>query len=588
MRHLTALADSGLTHLHLLPVFDIATINENASERVEPDFDELAGFASDSDQQAETIDAIRDQDGFNWGYDPLHYTVPEGSYSTDPDGTTRIVEFREMVQSLNQAGLRVVMDVVYNHTNAAGQSSNAVLDRIVPGYYHRLNANGTVETSTCCQNTATEHNMMRKLMVDSVMTWAEAYRVDGFRFDLMGHHMLTDMQAVRDALDSLTLEENGIAGEDIYVYGEGWDFGEVENNQRGVNATQLNIPGVGIGAFNDRLRDAARGGSPFEGRQYQGFINGLYTDDNGITPGSEDQQLSQLLTLSDQIRVGLAGNLRDYTFVNNEGEMVTGADVEYNGSPAGYTLDPQENIVYVAAHDNETLWDAIQYKAPESAGIDDRVRMNNLGVSIVAFSQGVPFFHAGDDMLRSKSLERDSYNAGDWFNRLDFTYQDNNWGVGLPPDARGDWGIIAPLLSDEDLTVGSDDIMNAVLHFREVLEIRQSSPLFRLKTAEDVQARLMFHNTGPEQTPGVIVMSISDMVDGMPQLDENYAMIVVVFNGDVDSVTVGGETFAEMAFELHPVFLYSNDMIVQESSYTATNGEFMVPGRTAAVFVLPR
>src|SRR5690606_11825356 len=125
---------------------------------------------------------------------------------------------------------------------------------------------------------------------------------------------------------------------------------------------------------------------------------------------------------ADQIRVGMAGNLRDYAFTNAAGDTVTGADVDYNGQPAGYTLDPQEHIVYISAHDNETLFDAIQYKAAPEATITDRVRMNNVGLSIVALSQGVPFFHAGDDMLRSKSLDRDSYDSGDWFNRLDFTY----------------------------------------------------------------------------------------------------------------------------------------------------------------------
>src|SRR5512145_2700531 len=180
-----------------------------------------------------------------------------------------------MVQALNQAGLRVVMDVVYNHTNASGQEAKSVLDKIVPGYYHRLNADGAVETSTCCQNTATEHAMMRKLMVDSVVTWATQYKVDGFRFDLMGHHMLDDMKAVRAALDALTLENDGVDGKLIYVYGEGWDFGEVANNARGKNATQLNIAGTGIGVFNDRLRDAVKGGSPFSDPRDQGFVTGL-------------------------------------------------------------------------------------------------------------------------------------------------------------------------------------------------------------------------------------------------------------------------------------------------------------------------
>ncbi len=165
-KHLKALVSAGLTHLHLLPVFDIATINENKSEWQSPDPALLATYPPDSDQQQAAVGLTADLDAFNWGYDPLHYTVPEGSYSTNPDGPARIVEFREMVQSLNKMGLRVVMDVVYNHTNASGQNPNSVLDRIVPGYYHRLNDSGAVETSTCCANTASEHNMMEKLMVE--------------------------------------------------------------------------------------------------------------------------------------------------------------------------------------------------------------------------------------------------------------------------------------------------------------------------------------------------------------------------------------------------------------------------------------
>ena len=586
MQHLASLSQAGLTHVHMLPLFDIATINENAAERVEPDFEELASFAPDSDQQTAIIDPIRDQDGFNWGYDPLHYTVPEGSYSTDPNGAQRIVEFRQMVQSLNNIDLRVVMDVVYNHTNAAGQSDNSVLDRIVPGYYHRLDGSGNVATSTCCQNTATEHNMMRKLMVDSIETWAVAYRVDGFRFDLMGHHMLDDMIAVRETLDALTVEADGVDGTSIYVYGEGWDFGEVENNQRGVNATQLNIGGTGIGVFNDRMRDAARGGTPFGGQQEQGFINGLFVDPNGITPGTETLQQARLIRFMDQIRVGLAGNLADYTFEQANGQTVTGADIDYNGSPAGYTSDPQENIIYVAAHDNETLWDAIQYKAPESADIAARVRMNNMGISLVGFSQGIPFFHAGDELLRSKSLDRDSYNSGDWFNAIDFSYQDNSWGRGLPPSSSENWDIIAPLLGDESLQVTSDDILSATNHMQEVLQIRNSSPLFRLQTAEDVQQRLTFHNTGFNQTPGVILMSISDMVEGMEDIDPNYGMVVVVFNTDVDPVTIGDDAFDGLSFELHPVQVSSADAVVQTATYNG-DGTFTVPGRTTAVFVVP-
>ncbi|MFN8376661.1 MAG: pullulanase-type alpha-1,6-glucosidase, partial [Anaerolineae bacterium] len=578
-----ALAQAGLTHVHLLPIFDIATINEDPSQRQEPSVDELSAFPGDSEEQQALINPLRDLDAFNWGYDPFHYTVPEGSYSTNPDGRTRIIEFRAAVQALNSIGLRVVMDVVYNHTNSSGQADRSVLDRIVPGYYHRLNANGGVETSTCCQNTATEHNMMERLMVDSVVTWARDYRVDGFRFDLMGHHMLDNMVAVRNALDALTLENDGVDGQAVYVYGEGWNFGEVADNARGIQASQLNLGGTGIGSFNDRLRDGARGG-PFENQQAQQFLTGLYFTPNGVTEGDADAQLARLLHDEDLIRIGLAGNLRDYVLVNAAGESVTGAEIDYNGSPAGYTLDPQENIIYISAHDNLTIWDRIMLAAPAEASIADRVRMNNVGHSIVALSQGVPFFHAGDELLRSKSGDGNSYNSGDWFNRLDFTYQFNNWAVGLPID-RNNWEPLRGLLGNPDMMVTHDDIMASLSNFEEMLQIRRSSPLFRLQTAQDVMDHVSFLNTGPDQQPGVIVYVLSDTVEGA-DLDPNYQMVVVIFNASPDAITFSDESLAAMSFELHPILQNSQDAIVQTAAFA--DGAFTVPGRTTAVFVVPQ
>jgi len=584
MQHLEKLAQAGLTHVHLLPVFDIATINEDKSTWQSPDVETLASFPPDSDEQQTLANATRAEDGFNWGYDPLHYTVPEGSYSTNTVDATRILEFREMVMALNQIGLRVVMDVVYNHTNASGNSQYSVLDKVVPGYYHRLNNSGVVESSTCCSNTATEHTMMERLMIDSVLTWTKEYKVDGYRFDLMGHHMKDNMLHLREALDGLTLEEDGVAGDEVYVYGEGWDFGEVAENALGINATQKNLAGTGIGTFNDRLRDAARGGNPFGGLQEQGFINGLYTNPNEVDLRSPEVQKSTLLEFSDIIRISLAGNLADYSLISGTGETVTGADVLYNGSPgSGYTSDPQENIVYVSAHDNETLFDAIQYKAPLSATVADRVRMQNMGISLVSLSQGIPFFHAGSELLRSKDMDRDSYDSGDWFNRLDFTYQSNNWGTGLPIADKNsaNWDIMAPLLANPDLKPASEDIQAALAHFTEMLSIRSSSPLFRLQTADEIQARVKFHNTGPDQIPGMIVMSIDDRVG--ENLDASVDYIIVVFNATNETQSVVlGEDFAE-PLALNPIQVNSADSVVRQSA--ANNGNLSVPAMTAAVFV---
>ncbi len=582
MKHLRALAEAGLTHLHLLPSFDIATVNDNKAAWKTVDEAKLATYPPDSDQQVLAVSAIADHDGFNWGYDPYHYTTPEGSYSTDPDGTPRILEFREMVQALNQAGLRVVMDVVYNHTFASGQDKRSVLDKVVPGYYHRLDGEGRVEQSTCCSNTASEHHMMRKLMIDSLLTWARAYKVDGFRFDLMGHHLLADLQAVRAALNSLSLEKDGVDGKAIYIYGEGWDFGEVAGNARGVNAAQRNIAGTGIGAFNDRLRDAVRGGSPFGDLREQGFATGLYFRPNAAEYRDAEQQKWKLFDYSDLIRITLAGNLQNYEFVRGSGERVPALWVQHNGSSAGFALDPQENVVYVAAHDNETLWDILQIKASAETTLAERVRMNNLALSLVAFSQGVPFFHAGDDLLRSKSLDRNSYNSGDWFNKIDWSYASNNWGVGLPGEGRDKWDLFRPLLANPALKPTKKDILFAVNVFREYLKIRKSSPLFRLRTAEAVQKSVSFFNTGPWQIPGLIVMQLTDVEN----LDPDYKAVVVLFNASPERVAFADDAFKDLKFELHPVQAASADKLVLRADFDTAKGLFTIPGLTTVVFVL--
>ncbi len=584
MTHLKSLAEAGLTHLHLLPTFDIATINEDKSAWREPEGD-LSSFGPASEEQQAAISEVREQDPFNWGYDPYHYTVPEGSYSTEPMGTPRIVQYREMVKALNEAGLRVVMDVVYNHTNASGQNERSVLDKVVPGYYHRLNLEGEVETSTCCQNTATEHKMMEKLMVDSLLTWAKEYKVDGFRFDLMGHHMLANMVAVKQALNALTLEEDGVDGRNILLYGEGWNFGEVADGARGINATQLNTGGLGIATFNDRLRDAVRGGGPFdEGTDLianQGLINGLFYSPNAQVEASEAEQQSALLQAADQIRVGLTGNLSSYTFQNARGQEVSGASVDYNGSPAGYAEAPQEVVTYVSAHDNQTLWDNNQYKHPADLSLDERVRAQNMGLSIVALSQGVPFFHAGSELLRSKSLDRDSYNSGDWFNKLDYSYGSNNWGVGLPPaEANEDnWNVMTPILAGRDAPERAH-IERSAEHLREMLAIRQSSPLFRLESAEAVQNQLTFHNTGTEQVPGVIVMELSG---NGSDTQGDYERILVAFNATDEVQRLDLPDLSDATMQLHPVQQASADERVKDSSLGA--GSLSVPARTTAVFV---
>jgi pullulanase len=584
MQHLAALAKAGLTHIHLLPAFDIASVNEDKSTWQSVDAAALATLPPNSDKQAAAVNAIKDQDGFNWGYDPWHYTVPEGSYATDPNGTPRLLEFRQMVQALNQTGLRVIMDVVYNHTTASGQDPHSVLDKIVPGYYYRLDAEGKVETSTCCQDTASEHTMMQKLMIDSVVTWARQYKVDGFRFDLMGFHMLADMQAIRSALDGLTPTKDGVDGKSIYIYGEGWDFGEVANNARGVNATQLNIGGTGIGVFNDRLRDGARGGNPFSDPREQGFATGLLLQPNAAESRPAGTQKAKLLEYTDWIRLGLAGNLRDYKLVRSNGDTVDGASLLYNGAAAGYTLDPQENVIYVSAHDNETIFDAVQRKASADATLADRIRMNNLALSIPMLSQGVPFFHAGDDILRSKSLDGNSYNSGDWFNKLDWTLSSNNWGGGLPVEGSNFWNIDSPLLANSALKPAQADIQAASAVFQEYLQIRKSSPLFRLQNASQVERTVSFLNTGPNQVPGLIVMHLTDV----DNLDPNYSDVLVFFNASPAELKFIDALLAGQAYSLHPVQQSSADPVVRTAAFESSSSTFRIPGRTTAVFVLKK
>ncbi len=580
MKHLRALAAAGLNTIHLLPAFDISSVPENKADQTTPACD-LPSFAPDSEQQQACVTPQTATDGYNWGYDPWHYTVPEGSYATDPDGATRTREFRQMVQSLNTSGLRVVMDVVYNHTSASGQDPKSVLDQVVPGYYQRLSATGALETSTCCANTATEHAMMAKLLIDSVKTWAVDYKVDGFRFDLMGHQPRSVMVDLRNALDKLTIRRDGVDGRQIYLYGEGWNFGEVADNALFRQATQLEMAGTGIGTFNDRLRDSVRGGGPFDDDpRLQGFGSGLFTDPNGVAGnGLPAVQKSTLLLDEDRIKVGLAGNLRDYSFTDRTGTVVKGSDVDYNGSPTGYTADPSEVINYVDAHDNETLFDALTYKLPVATSMADRVRMNTLSLATVTLGQGPSFWHAGADLLRSKSLDRNSFDSGDWFNRVDFSGQQSTFGSGLPPaaDNSAKWTFMKPLLANAALKPGAADMAAATAGAQALLKIRSSSPLFRLGSAALIQQRLSFPGSGTAAIPGVIVMQLDDRVGR--DLDPRRERIVVVFNATPSAQTVPLADAAGLS--LHPVQASGSDPVVKQTTVAATS--ITVPARTVAV-----
>lgn len=584
---LRQLADAGINTVHLLPSFDIASIEEDRAAQAVPDCD-LASFGpADSAQQA-CIQAVADADAFNWGYDPYHFSTPEGSYAVDAEGGARVSEFRSMVGALHDMDLQVVLDQVFNHTAASGEAEKSVLDQVVPGYYHRLNAAGGVETSTCCQNVATEHLAAQKLMVDSIVTWARDYKVDGFRFDLMGHHSTTNMQAIRDALDALTLKKDGIDGSAIHLYGEGWNFGEVADNALFEQATQGQLGGTGIGTFNDRLRDAVHGGSPVDASSTfrQGFGTGLGTDPNGDPiNGTVEQALADLGHETDLVKLGLAGNLRDFAFTTSDGAVTAGEDIDYRGSAAGYADQPDEAINYVDAHDNETLYDLSVLKLPVDTPMADRVRMNTLSLATVTLSQSPSFWHAGTELLRSKSLDRNSYNSGDWFNRIDWTGQESTFGSGLPTAADNEekWPIMAPLLADPALKPGAADMAAAEASALDLLRVREEVDLLRLGSADLIRQKVSFPGGGAAAAPGAIVMQIDDLIgeDVDPELDG----ALVVFNSSPTPITQTVSELAGRSFALTPAQANGSDAVVKGTTWDGATGTVTVPARSVAVLV---
>lgn len=359
------LKELGITHVHLLPTFDYKTIDE--TKMTEPQY--------------------------NWGYDPLNYNVPEGSYSTDPyRGEIRIKEFKQMVQSLHQNGIRVIMDVVYNHTMDSTESN---FNRIVPGYYYRLTSDGSFSNASGCGNeTASERFMMRKFIIDSVLYWAKEYHIDGFRFDLMGIHDIMTMNEIRKALVEF---EPG-----LLVYGEGWTGGmsPLPDWERAlkVNMKQMD---TGIAAFNDNLRDGIKG-SVFEHTE-GGFISGR----NG---------------LEDTIKFGVVAATQH--------EWIDYPKVLYSNGP--WAIEPTQCVNYASAHDNLTLWDKINLATPW-ASWEDRVKMNLLSAAIIMTCQGMPFFQAGEEFLRSKPINKeklifdeDSYRSPDTINSLKWNSRTEN------------------------------------------------------------------------------------------------------------------------------------------------------------------
>ncbi|MDN3921948.1 alpha-1,6-glucosidase domain-containing protein [Roseateles violae] len=564
MKHLRALAAAGLTDVHLLPVFDFATVPE--TQCVTP---QVPSAAPDSEAQQAAVMAVAERDCFNWGYDPFHYGAPEGSYASDAaDGARRIVEFRQMVQALHRAGLRVGMDVVYNHTAASGQQQKSVLDRIVPGYYQRLDAAGVVERSTCCDNTATEHRMMAKLMVDTAERWTRHYKIDSFRFDLMAHQP-------RAAMERLQARVDAAAGRRVQLIGEGWNFGEIANGARFVQASQLSLNGSGIATFSDRGRDAARGGSAGDSGEAllrnTGWLNA-------------EQPTA---ATADMIRVGLAGSLRDYPLTTWQGQTLPLESIAYGDQPAGYVSQPGEVVNYVDNHDNQTLFDINVFRLPRGTSREDRARVQLLGAALTAFSQGVAYYHAGIDLLRSKSLDRNSYDSGDWFNRLDWSYTDNGFAAGLPPkgDNGADYALLAPLLADPAIKPGPTEIAWMRDAFRDLLRIRASSVLLRLPDAAQIRHRLSFPGSGPQQNPALI----AGLLDGRGLAGAGFERLVYLLNTGTTPAQLELPGEQGRPYRLHPVHLAAgaaDKRIAAEARFEPASGRFEVPPRSAVVFVV--
>jgi pullulanase len=309
----------------------------------------------------------------------LHYTTPEGSYATDPNGAPRIVEFREMVKSLNESGLRVVMDVVYNHTF---RSTDSHFEHLVPGYYFRQDEKGQFSNGSGCGNeTASNRCMMRKLMVDSLVHWAKEYHVDGFRFDLMGLHDLETMREIRKALDRVDRS--------ILLYGEGWTGGDspLPPARRAVKTNVRKLDRVA--AFSDTIRDALKG--PVWDKAGKGFVN-----------GGEG--------LEEAIKAGVVASTPHPQVKYAKGDAWKGP----------WASGPGCCVTYDSCHDNHALWDKLELGTP-GAKDADLVRVNKLVAAIVLTSQGISFLHAGEEIARAKQHVENSYNASDAVNRIDWS-----------------------------------------------------------------------------------------------------------------------------------------------------------------------
>ena len=448
------LVNLGITHVHLLPVYDYATVDE-----------------ANPDSQ------------FNWGYDPKNYNVPEGSYSTNPyDGEVRIKEYKQMVQALHAAGIGVVMDMVYNHTYDANSSFN----KIVPYYYYRYTATGANSSASGCGNdTASERYMFGKFMVDSVSYWAEEYDLDGFRFDLMGLHDLATMQEVENAVHAINPE--------AIIYGEGWTMGSTIDGSPMANQGQISkiepLEGAigGIAVFNDTIRDGLKG-SVFTTTS-KGYISG---NGNGSLP-------SVLFGIKGGVGTGFSWEVKNGMVVN-----------------------------YMSAHDNNTLWDKLILSNGDNT-VEERLAMNRLGATLLMISKGTVFFQAGEEMLRTKDGDENSYKSSDAINNID-------------------WSV---------LKEGSNEY-EMMRYYQELIRVRQEYAIFRtLNTA-------VIANTSYGE--GRVDITLDNHAGGK-------ALIVSNPTGEAMTYNVSGNWH-----------MIVNGVDVMDAPETVT-GSITVPAYTAVVFV---
>ena len=350
------LKEMGVTHIHLLPFFDYNSVDEANPDKK-----------------------------YNWGYDPLNYNVPEGSYSTDPvNGATRIKELKQTVKALHDNGLNVVMDVVYNHT---GLTDNSNFNQLVPGYYYRQTADGKLSNATACGNeTASERAMMRKFMIESMAYWVKEYHIDGFRVDLMGVHDITTMNLISRELNKIR--------PGILLYGEGWTAGSspLPDSARALKKNAAKLENIAV--FSDDIRDGIKG-SVFE-HEDRGFVSGKQ--------GMEESVKFGIVASTQHPQV-------DYSKVNY--------------SKAAYAAQPSQTVTYAECHDNHTLWDKLAISAKDATDAQ-RKEMHKLALSIVLTSQGIPFLHAGTEFLRSKKGVENSYESPDNINEIDWDLKTTN------------------------------------------------------------------------------------------------------------------------------------------------------------------